>query len=626
MSEENKNLLEKGVEAVGNAVVSEVKDTVTGVIDTAKTVVTLADKAGDAIGGAFNWLTASSEERAAIKAAESAEKAAAEAEQKRAEEEAAAAEAAEEQRLEELKDTYILHSAMITCSFAVRPSRVQIPISHGAYIHGIDQLNVGDSKPIINIQTFGVCTSPANPSVQAAAAAIMAEVKERKKGFIEKVMDIFCKSPEEEAGADLVKSCAGVCTPLIFMPWIDGKEDVLIDGEPALLGRCTLTCGYDGAIAIYTDGVCEEMMKQVEGKAQEEAGAPENAAPSSGGAPAAGGAPAGQSSQMAMAPSFLAGNIATDQKPNKKEAIAQIENKYAPTPSDISALSKSKDVEVLLTNMDNVSSKGLLLLKKTYQELENTKGTKGFDKILKSQKGTTKVGKDNINDLNKFCKNLKKEELITQKQLIDFGWHDTSKKEVDHFNKVLKEYGITDKKSITMFMATVGMESGKGKAVTEDYGGDLSYFNGKSYSVNNRGAGYIQITGKDIHKAFLKEMKDPYSGIYTTKHIAKNYPLEASAWYWSGKQKDSKNLNKYTVENNFSKEVFLITQYFVNGYVDGIDPDLNAIKRGAAYSTVPAKKGEKYGKLFVNGRTWRTPKGWEDRGDSFDDAKKAFYN
>lgn len=165
--------------------------------------------------------------------------------------------AAEEARMAALQESYIVHTAMITCSYAVRPSRVILPISHGEYIHGIDQLNISDSKPITNIQSFGVCRSPLNPSVQAAAEAIKKEVQERKKSFMDKVMDFFSKKPEEDLGEDLVKECAGVCTPVIAMEWVDGKEDVLIDGKPALLGRCKLQCGYDGEIALYTSGQIE---------------------------------------------------------------------------------------------------------------------------------------------------------------------------------------------------------------------------------------------------------------------------------------------------------------------------------------------------------------------------------
>lgn len=173
------------------------------------------------------------------------------------EEEIKEMEEAEEARLAALQESYIVHTAMIKCSYAVRPSRVIIPISHGEYIHGIDQLNVGDSKPIQNIQSFGVCRSPLNPSVQAAAAKIKAEVQSRKKSFMDKVMDFFSKSPPEDTGEDLVKDCAGVCTPVIAMEWVDGKEDVLIDGKPALLGRCKLQCGYDGEITLYTSGQME---------------------------------------------------------------------------------------------------------------------------------------------------------------------------------------------------------------------------------------------------------------------------------------------------------------------------------------------------------------------------------
>ena len=162
--------------------------------------------------------------------------------------------------MEELQKSYIVHTAMIICDKAMRPSNIVLTQGHGEFIHGIPQLNVGDNIPFKNILTFGACRSPENPTVQAAAAKVMKEVRkemDEKKGFFDKVMDIFSKEPSDEVGKDLAAQCAGPCMMMFETEWIDGKEDVLVDGKPAMLGKCKLQCIYGGSITIYTSGQVE---------------------------------------------------------------------------------------------------------------------------------------------------------------------------------------------------------------------------------------------------------------------------------------------------------------------------------------------------------------------------------
>lgn len=169
------------------------------------------------------------------------------------------------ERLDRMKNMYILHTATLMCSYAGRMSFLVVTESHGEFIQGIPQLNVGDCKPNVNIRTFGICRSPKNPDVQANAKKILEDVKKENEntvlGFIDKVKNFFCKSSDdlhidpEHPDESLVQNCAGKCDPQIFVDeWPDGQEDVLIDGKPALLGKCKLKCGYDGEITIFTTG------------------------------------------------------------------------------------------------------------------------------------------------------------------------------------------------------------------------------------------------------------------------------------------------------------------------------------------------------------------------------------
>ncbi|MBX4262433.1 DUF4280 domain-containing protein [Clostridium estertheticum] len=241
--------------AILGTVKSEVEKGITDTVESVKGMGTLASNLGGYLkrdaGNAWDSLNESPAEKAKVKEKKAAE-------EKKKDNEKKAAAAAEAARIKKLQDSYITHTAVILCSYAVRESYLVVPTSHGELIHGIPQLNVGDRKPNVNVRSFGVCMSPKNPSVQAAAKKIVADIKDKPKTFTEKVMDFFSKPPKVEIGKDLVKMCAGVCKAQIFTDWIDGKKDVLIDGKPALLGRCKLQCGYGGKIKFYTSGQRED--------------------------------------------------------------------------------------------------------------------------------------------------------------------------------------------------------------------------------------------------------------------------------------------------------------------------------------------------------------------------------
>ena len=148
---------------------------------------------------------------------------------------------------------YVVHGAVTNCSCGLRQSHVVVPISHGSFIHNTAQLTIQDFVPVKNVQIFGGCTSPQNPSVQAAAAAIVKKVNSEPKSFWEKVAGIFCKS-DETSDASFVSQCAGACTPMIVLPWSSGKKGVILDGARPLLYDATLVCTYGGVIKLETSG------------------------------------------------------------------------------------------------------------------------------------------------------------------------------------------------------------------------------------------------------------------------------------------------------------------------------------------------------------------------------------
>ncbi|BAU27202.1 uncharacterized protein DUF4280 [Aneurinibacillus soli] len=120
--------------------------------------------------------------------------------------------------------SYVVAGAVLACSYGNMKSQLNTPHSHGVYIRGKAQMNIMDYKPAVHIMPFGTCGSMANPAVAAATAA--------NNG-------ILTRMP---------------CTPVITMPWINGKSNVLIEKSPALLNICTNHCMYSGVITIEKDG------------------------------------------------------------------------------------------------------------------------------------------------------------------------------------------------------------------------------------------------------------------------------------------------------------------------------------------------------------------------------------
>lgn len=205
---------------------------------------------------------------------------------------------------------------------------------------------------------------------------------------------------------------------------------------------------------------------------------------------------------------------------------------------------------------------------------------------------------------------------ITSQMMKDFGWP-LSDEELKRLNAILEKYGITDMKSIRLFMATCAHESGKGTSKIEN--GSEDYFIDNGYTGNTRGAGYIQLTGKEIHKKFLKTIPDSFSGADTATYIAENYPWEAAAWFWTSKaakaigKEPQISLNKYVLKYGDSKGVYLMTQYAVNGWTGAPKQDISEKIRDGKI-----KWEVKDGKVYVGGEEkGKAPNGWDSQENDY---------
>jgi len=114
--------------------------------------------------------------------------------------------------------------AMMTCSFGMAPaSLIVLPVNR-TMAEGPPAANIMDHMPIVNIPTFGMCMSIANPVVAAATAA---------------ALGVLTPMP---------------CIPVIPAPWAPGSPTVLIGGMPALNNTSMCMCTWAGVIQITFPG------------------------------------------------------------------------------------------------------------------------------------------------------------------------------------------------------------------------------------------------------------------------------------------------------------------------------------------------------------------------------------
>jgi hypothetical protein len=113
--------------------------------------------------------------------------------------------------------------AILSCSFGAAPSSlVVLPVNR--VMTGAPAATMMDNVPMMNIMPFGMCSSPANPTVIAATAA---------------ALGVLTPMP---------------CVPVTPAPWAPGAPTVLIGNMPALDSSSKLTCVWGGLIQITVPG------------------------------------------------------------------------------------------------------------------------------------------------------------------------------------------------------------------------------------------------------------------------------------------------------------------------------------------------------------------------------------
>src|SRR5215213_1794945 len=118
--------------------------------------------------------------------------------------------------------------AMLQCSFGAAPSSLVV-LPDKRTLTSTPDANIMDNKPLVNIMPFGMCSSPANPTVAAATAA---------------ALGVLTPMP---------------CVPVIPAPWVPGAPTVLIANMPALNNSSKLMCAWGGVIQIVVPGQTKMM-------------------------------------------------------------------------------------------------------------------------------------------------------------------------------------------------------------------------------------------------------------------------------------------------------------------------------------------------------------------------------
>jgi len=96
--------------------------------------------------------------------------------------------------------------------------------------------NIMDSIAVLNIVSFGLCSSINNPAVAAATTADIPPGADR------------------ETGTGTNRVVPQPCLPLTVGSWSPGAAHRLANGLPALTDTCTLKCAFGGTIGVKNPG------------------------------------------------------------------------------------------------------------------------------------------------------------------------------------------------------------------------------------------------------------------------------------------------------------------------------------------------------------------------------------
>lgn len=118
----------------------------------------------------------------------------------------------------------VVAGAMLTCSFGLAPGVLAPKVMSRVTIEGRPAAQITDNVGMVNIPTFAMCNSLANPQVATATSA---------------ALGVLTPMP---------------CVPAIVTPWSPGAMKTQVGGVPALVSGAQCNCAYGGVIQITMPG------------------------------------------------------------------------------------------------------------------------------------------------------------------------------------------------------------------------------------------------------------------------------------------------------------------------------------------------------------------------------------
>ncbi len=125
---------------------------------------------------------------------------------------------------------HVCSGATLQCSFGAAPGTLMVLPANQCITSNMPAATIMDNVPMVNIMPFGMCSSPANPTVAAATAA---------------ALGVLTPMP---------------CIPVIPAPWVPGAPTVLLGNFPVLNNSSKLMCAYAGVIQVLVPGQFTEMV------------------------------------------------------------------------------------------------------------------------------------------------------------------------------------------------------------------------------------------------------------------------------------------------------------------------------------------------------------------------------
>lgn len=119
----------------------------------------------------------------------------------------------------------VVNGASIECALG-KPGKATLVVLPTPMVNSGDQpvATIMDNKAMLNIPTFGMCTTQTNPAVAAATSAALGT------------------------------PTPAPCVPVIPAPWAPGSATVMIGNKPALTSSSSCMCTYGGKISISKAG------------------------------------------------------------------------------------------------------------------------------------------------------------------------------------------------------------------------------------------------------------------------------------------------------------------------------------------------------------------------------------